>query len=137
MQQVKKAHGHLQIIKSCHTNKYKVDLNRHQDVSLFSVPFLNINYVSWGQDMGFPSSESFEGECLQTNSVRTMTKPLPVWFLFRQGSRRGQQAVERTHSSALSTTKSEHNCPDRILPQQRTGRQVIPPPVQQSSDSQS
>lgn len=76
---------------------YQQTSGRHQDVSLSSVPFLTISYVSGGQDTGFPSSESFEGEVLQTNSVRTMTKPLPGWFPFRQGSRRGQQAAERTH----------------------------------------
>lgn len=48
-------------------------------MSLFSVPVLTINYVSRGKDMGFPSSESFEGE-FQTNSMNTMTKPLPGGF---------------------------------------------------------
>lgn len=37
-----------QIMKSCHTNKRQVDLKRHQDVSLFSVPFLAISYMSRG-----------------------------------------------------------------------------------------
>lgn len=49
-------------------------------MSLFSVPVLTINYVSRGKDMGFPSSESFEGEFQQTNSMSTMTKPLPGGF---------------------------------------------------------
>lgn len=90
------------------------------DVSLFSVPFLIITYVSGGQDMGLPSSESFEDECLQTSSVRTMTKPLLGWLPFKQGSRKGQQAAERTHSSALSTTESR--IAQTILLQQLAGR---------------
>lgn len=70
--------------------------------------------------MGFPSSESFEDEFLQTSSVRTMTKPLLGWFPLRQGSRRGQKAAERTYSSVLSTTESK--IAQTILLQQPAGR---------------